>query len=71
MSSRKYLCGYEKLQKRENLKNKLNLKKDLWINLLLVLNKTQKKKKKKKLGENLTNEKEIHKKELEDCRRSK
>jgi hypothetical protein len=43
MSSRKYLCGYEKLQKREKLKNKLNLKKDLWINLLLVLNKTQKK----------------------------
>jgi hypothetical protein len=40
MSTRKYLSGYEKLQKKK-MKNKLNLKKNLWINLLLVLNKTQ------------------------------
>ena len=30
-------------KKREKLKNKLNLKKNLWINLLLVLKKTQQK----------------------------
>ena len=42
MSIRKYLSGYEKLQKREKLKNKLNLNKDLWINLLLLLKKNEK-----------------------------
>ena len=39
MSSRKYPIGYEKLEgerKRENLKNKFNLKNDPWINLLLL-----------------------------------
>ena len=41
MSTRKYLSGYEKLQKREKMKNKLNLKKDIWINLLLLSKKTQ------------------------------
>ena len=49
--------------KREKLKNKLNLKKDLWINLLLVL---KKKKKIDSLGENITNEQEDCQKELED-----
>ena len=63
MSIRKYLSGYEKLQKREKLKNKLNLKKDLWINLLLLL---KKKKTTKSLGENIVNEQETHQKELED-----
>ena len=36
MSTRKYASGYEKLKKR---KKKLSLKKDQWINLLLVINK--------------------------------
>ena len=63
MSIRKYLSGYEKLQKREKLKNKLNLNKDLWINLLLLL---KKKKTTKSLGENIVNEQETHQKELED-----
>ena len=65
MSIRKYLSGYEKLQKREKLKNKLNLKKDLWINLLLLLKK-KKKTTTKSLGENIVNEQETHQKELED-----
>ena len=64
MSIRKYLSGYEKLQKREKLKNKLNLKKDLWINLLLLLKK--KKTTTKSLGENIVNEQKTHQKELED-----
>ena len=65
MSIRKYLSRYEKLQKREKLKNKLNLKKDLWINLLLLFKK-KKKTKTKSLGENIVNEQETHQKELED-----
>ena len=48
--------------KREKLKNKLNLKKDLWINLLLVLKKNTI----ESLGENITNEQETYQKELED-----
>ena len=51
-------------KKREKLKNKLNLKKDLWINLLLVLKK--KKNTIESLGENITNEQETYQKELED-----
>ena len=43
------------------MKNKLNLKNDLWINLL-VLNKKQQ----KNLDENITNKQKIHKIELED-----
>ena len=39
-------------RRRENLKNKLNLKNDLWINLL-VLNKKQQ----KNLDENITKKK--------------
>ena len=48
--------------KGEKLKNKLNLKKDLWINLLLVLKKNTI----ESLGENITNEQETYQKELED-----
>ena len=48
--------------KREKLKNKLNLKKDLWINLLLVLKKNTI----ESLGENITNEQETYQKELKD-----
>ena len=44
------------------MKNKLNLKKDLWINLLLVLKKNTI----ESLGENITNEQETYQKELED-----
>ena len=42
MSTRKYASGYEKLKKekrKKKKKNKLSLKKDQWINLLLVINK--------------------------------
>ena len=41
MSTRRYLSEYEKLQKKKekNWKKKLNLKNDLWINMLLVLKK--------------------------------
>ena len=38
----------------------MNLKKDQWINLLLVINITQ------NLDKNITTEQEIHQKELED-----
>ena len=38
MSTRKYASGYEKLKKKKKKKN-LSLKKDQWINLLLVINK--------------------------------
>ena len=48
--------------KGEKLKNKLNLKNDLWINLLLVLKKNTI----ESLGENITNEQETYQKELED-----
>ena len=48
--------------KGETLKNKLNLKNDLWINLLLVLKKNTI----ESLGENITNEQETYQKELED-----
>ena len=48
--------------KGEKLKNKLNLKKDLWINLLLVLKKNTI----ESLGENITNEQETYQKELKD-----
>ena len=48
--------------KGEKLKNKLNLKDDLWINLLLVLKKNTI----ESLGENITNEQEIYQKQLED-----
>ena len=48
--------------KREKLKNKLNLKKDLWINLLLIIKKNTI----ESLGENITNEQETYQKELED-----
>ena len=48
-------------RRRENLKNKLNLKNDLWINLL-VLNKKQQ----KNLDEHITNKQKFHKIELED-----
>ena len=48
--------------KGEKLKNKLNLKNDLWINLLLVLKKNTI----ESLGENITNEQEIYQKQLED-----
>ena len=41
----------------------MNLKKDLWINLLLVL---KKKNTIESLGENITNEQETYQKELED-----
>ena len=44
--------------KGEKLKNKLNLKNDLWINLLLVLKKNTI----ESLGENITNEQEIYQK---------
>ena len=46
------------------MKNKLNLKKDLWINLLLILKK--KKHTIESLDENITNEQETYQKELED-----
>ena len=39
MSTRKYASGYEKLKKIKINKNKLSLKNDQWINLLLVINK--------------------------------
>ena len=41
MSTRKYASGYEKLKKRKKKKkkNELSLKKDQWINLLLLINK--------------------------------
>ena len=45
------------------MKNKLNLKKDLWINLLLIL---KKKNTIESLGENITNEQETYQKELDD-----
>ena len=48
--------------KGEKLKNKLNLKNDLWINLLLVFKKNTI----ESLGENITNEQEIYQKQLED-----
>ena len=48
--------------KGEKLKNKLNLKNDLLINLLLVLKKNTI----ESLGENITNEQETYQKELED-----
>ena len=48
--------------KGEKLKNKLNLKNDLWINLLLVLKKNTI----ESLGENITNEQETYQKELEN-----
>ena len=48
-------------RRKENLKNKLNLKIDLWINLL-VLNKKQQ----KNLDEHITNKQKFHKIELED-----
>ena len=48
--------------KGEKLKNKLNLKNDLWINLLLVFKKNTI----ESLGENITNEQETYQKELED-----
>ena len=44
------------------MKNKLNLKNDLWINLLLVLKKNTI----ESLGENITNGQETYQKELED-----
>ena len=46
---------------KENLKNKLNLKNDLWINLL-VLNKKQQ----KNLDEHIKNKQNFHKIELEE-----
>ena len=48
--------------KGEKLKNKLNLKNDIWINLLLVFKKNTI----ESLGENITNEQETYQKELED-----
>ena len=49
MPTRKYPFGYKK--KREiKWKNKINIKNELWINLLLTLKKTQKKKKQKKIN---------------------
>ena len=45
------------------MKNKLNLKKDLWINLLLIF---FKKNIIESLGENITNEQGTYQKELED-----
>ena len=43
------------------MKNKLNLKNDLWINLLLLNKKQQ-----KNLDEHITNKQKFHKIELED-----
>ena len=62
MSTKNIYLDMKNFKKREKLKNKLNLKKDLWINLLLVLKKNTI----ESLGENITNEQETYQKELKD-----
>ena len=43
MSAKNIYLDMKNFKKREKLKNKLNLKNDLWINLLLVLKKHNRK----------------------------
>ena len=62
MPAKNIYLDMKNFKKREKLKNKLNLKNDLWINLLPVLKKNTI----ESLGENITNEQETYQKELED-----